>query len=358
MTAELARAWSNQSCKVTVVTMAGTETDFFELDRRVSRLQLSITSNRERSLVGMLAANIRRALTIRQVLVRERPDIALGMMTSAATLLALAAIGLPMKTFGSERTYPPMSPMGAAKEWLRWFTYGLLTGVVGQTEAAGHWLRKNTRACRVHVIPNHIELPLRTQDPVIAPVDVLGETRRCILAVGRMTEEKQFPQLIEAFSKLADQYPEWDLVMAGDGPDQPALSALVAARGLVGRVHIPGPAGNIGDWYERADIFAMTSRFEGFPNALLEAMAHGVPPVAFDCLTGPSEMIHDGENGFLIPLNDMDGFTEALAKLMKSDALRAEIGERALSLRDRFSTDYAVSAWFRVFDLEKLSIHK
>jgi glycosyltransferase involved in cell wall biosynthesis len=352
MTVELARAWADRGCRVTVLTLAPAETDFFHLDPRVERLQLSFPADPEREVLKSVAANVGRARAIRRVLVRARPDIALGMMSSAAMLLAMAAIGLRMKVFGSERTYPPMMPLGAVKERIRWFTYGLLTGVIGQTEAAGRWLRENTRARRVHVIANHIDLPLRAQSPIIAPTEVLGDDRRCILAVGRMTEEKQFPRLIEAFATLAARFHQWDLVIAGAGPDRPELIERIAETGLEGRIHLPGAVGNIADWYSRADIFAMTSRFEGFPNALLEAMAHGTPPVAFDCMTGPSELICHGESGLLIPLNDMRSLDAGLAKLMADDELRVQMGAKALAIQDQFSTKRATDLWLKAFDLK------
>lgn len=349
MTVELARAWVDRGCRVTVLTLAPPETDFFQLDPRVERLRLSFPADPERGVIQMVAANVGRARAIRRVLGLVRPDIALGMMSSAAILLALASVGLKMKTFGSERTYPPVVPMGAAKERLRWFTYGLLTGVIGQTEAAGRWLRENTRARRVHVIPNHIDLPLRAQPPIIAPAEVLDDDRRCVLAVGRMSEEKQFSKLIDAFATLASRFPRWDLVIAGDGPDRPELEARIAAAGLGNRVRLPGAVGNIGDWYARADIFALTSRFEGFPNALLEAMAHGVPPIAFDCLTGPSELIRDAENGLLVPLNDTEGLVEGLAKLMGDEGLRQKVGEEARMAGEIFGGQQINERWLNVF---------
>jgi glycosyltransferase involved in cell wall biosynthesis len=262
-----------------------------------------------------------------------------------------------MRTFGSERTYPPMTPLGAAREWVRWLAYGLLTGVICQTEAARCWLRQYTRARRVYVIPNHVDLPLRAQAPLIMPSEVMGESRRCVLAVGRIAEEKQFHKLIDAFAALVPRFPHWDLVIVGDGSDRLDLLARVAAHGLETRIHLPGAAGNMADWYRRADIFAMTSRFEGFPNALLEAMAHGTPPIAFDCMTGPSELIRNGRNGLLIPLNDMTGMVEGLSKLMADGTLRAELGGRALTAREDFGADRMTKLWLDTFGLVEGADH-
>ena len=166
-----------------------------------------------------------------------------------------------------------------------------------------------------------------------------------------MTEEKQFPRLIEAFATLATRFHQWDLVIAGAGPDRLDLIERIAESRLEGRIHLPGAVGNIADWYSRADIFAMTSRFEGFPNALLEAMAHGTPPVAFDCMTGPSELIRHGESGLLIPLNDMGSLGAGLAKLMADEELRVQMGARALEIQDQFSTKRTIDLWLKAFNL-------
>ena len=351
MTVELARDWADRGSRVTVLTLAPVETDFFSLDPRVERLQLAFPADPNGGVMSRVAANLGRLRAIRRVLTGLKPDVALGMMSTSAVLLALASVGLPIRTFGSERTYPPMMPLGFSKERIRWFTYGLLTGVIGQTEDAAAWLRKHTRARRVHVIPNHISLPLPAQQPVITPASVLGDDRRCVLSVGRMTEEKQFTRLIDAFAAVAPQFPEWDLVILGEGPDRPDLTRQILDVGLGQRIRMPGSAGNVGDWYQRADIFTLTSRFEGFPNVLLEAMAHGAPPIAFDCMTGPSELIQNGENGILVPLNDMTGLVDGLSRLMNQEALRTELGRRAMSTRERFGGTRTLDLWRETFGL-------
>ncbi|HYG28010.1 MAG TPA: glycosyltransferase family 4 protein [Caulobacteraceae bacterium] len=353
MTVELARAWAESGCKVTVLTAGPAETDFFQLDARIQRIRLTPLSTPEDGVVRRLVAALRRLFTLRRILRGLRPNVALGMMSTAATLLAFSSIGLKIRTFGSERTYPPMLPLGLAKEKMRWLSYGLLTGVMGQTEQACRWLRANTLARRTWAIPNHIELPLPAHPPHIEPDGILSPGRRCILAVGRLSEEKQFQKQMDAFAILAERFPEWDLVIVGDGPDREELAAHARLKGLEERVHMPGAVGDIGVWYAKADIFVMTSRFEGFPNALLEAMAHGVPPIAFDCATGPSEMIRDGANGLLISMNDQEGLVEGMKTLMKDDALRESMGQEAVLLREQFSKARVMALWFRAFGYDE-----
>ena len=134
------------------------------------------------------------------------------------------------------------------------------------------------------------------------PDSVCRPGRKVLLAVGRLEVEKGFDWLIDAFSALATKYPEWDLVILGEGSLRATLEKQVQTSGLARRVFLPGRVGNVGDWYERANLYVMSSRFEGFGNTLGEAMAYGLPAVSFDCETGPRNIIRHETDGLLVPL--------------------------------------------------------
>ena len=106
--------------------------------------------------------------------------------------------------------------------------------------------------------------------------------------MGRLGPKKNYEVLLDVFSQLAQSHRDWDLVILGEGSERPTLESKVKSAKLDGRVFLPGRAGNVGEWYERADLYVMSSHFEGFPNTLAEAMAHGMPAVAFDCDTWPT----------------------------------------------------------------------
>ena len=108
-----------------------------------------------------------------------------------------------------------------------------------------------------------------------------------LLSVGRLTKQKGFDQLISHFATLARSHANWDLIILGEGEERTALEAQIADADLTQRIKLPGRVNNVSEWYADADLFVMSSRFEGSPNVLLEAMAHGVPAVSFDCPTGP-----------------------------------------------------------------------
>ena len=127
-----------------------------------------------------------------------------------------------------------------------------------------------------------------------------------------------------------------------------ALQQVATKAGLAGRIHLPGRVGNVGDWYARADLYAMTSRFEGFPNTLLEAMAAAVPAVSFDCTTGPSDLIRHGHDGYLVPpTGGTDTLAEHLADLMSDPTKRHAFGARAADVRHLFSMASVGEEWDR-----------
>lgn len=344
VTAELARTWADQNWDVTVVTMAPAETDFFELDPKVRHLRLPFPTRPGNSWTSIVN-NIRRILAIRRVLREVRPDAALGMMSASAILLAFAGLGLPGRRYGSERTYPPMMPLRPARGLVRSLAYGLLDGVVCQTSAAAAWVSQRTLARATPVAPNPISLPLPRRAPEVSPASLLATDDRCLLAVGRFTEEKQFDKLVAVFERLAPRHPGWKLAIIGDGPDRADLVSRTRVAGLSDRILLPGATGNVGDWYARADLFVLTSRFEGFPNVLLEALAHGSPAVAFDCLAGPADMIRQNANGVLIAPGDFTGLEQQLSRLMSDADLRASYALEAPKVIERFSRGPVMRLW-------------
>jgi glycosyltransferase involved in cell wall biosynthesis len=233
---------------------------------------------------------------------------------------------------------------------LRRFAYGRTDAVVALTSECADWIRDNTSARRIPVIPNPAGWPLAAHVPVVDPALLCRPGRKILLAAGRLIPEKNVGMLIDAFSALAARHLDWDLVIAGEGRERAALERQVQTAGLESRIIFVGRVGNLGDWYRRADLYAMTSHFEGFPNTLAEALAHGVPAVSVDCETGPRDIIRHGVDGFLVVPGDMDGFQRALDSLIGDAGLRAQFAARAIDARTRFSLEQISSLWENVFD--------
>jgi glycosyltransferase involved in cell wall biosynthesis len=278
------------------------------------------------------------------------------MMNTANVLLALAARGLPhVIAIGSEHTHPPHVRLGRVWDLLRIHTYGRLSSVVTLNEKSAAWVRTHTRARAVHAIPNPIVVPLGIGYPELAPPRKAPGTH-VLLAAGRLAAEKGFDMLLPVFGRLAPDYPSWSLWIVGQGPDRPLLERLVSELGLSARVLLPGNAGNIGQWYQTADLFVMTSRFEGFGNTLAEALAHGVPAVSFDCDTGPATIIRHGVDGVLVPAGDTQRLEIALRRLMDDEAERHRLAFAAPEARQRFSLEEIARQWERLFTTDSTRI--
>ena len=219
------------------------------------------------------------------------------------------------------------------------------------------WIKTHTNAQRVTVIPNAVTWPLSGQEPRISPSALCQSERQLLLAVGRLNAQKGFDWLIEAFSNLADKHRDWDLVILGEGSLRIRLEGQVRESGLEHRIFLPGRAGNMAEWYESADLYVMSSRYEGFPNTLVEAMAHGLAAVSFDCDTGPRDIIRHELDGLLVPRGNVAELTAALDRLMSDALMRQRFAERAVEVRERFSMERIAGMWEKLFE-EILLEHK
>jgi glycosyltransferase involved in cell wall biosynthesis len=345
----LANFWAGGGREVTIVTLAPVSADFYPLDRRVGRISLDLAGASRHALHG-LWQNARRVVALRRLLRRLQPDIALAMMSTPNVLLALASQWLPaLQTVGSERCYPPHAPLGRLWHVLRRMLYGRLSAMVALTGECAHWIETQTSASRVVVIPNAIAWPLPDNPPRRSLPRLCQPQRKLLLAVGRLEPVKNFDALIRAFARLAHTFPDWDLVILGEGSERARLALTIRCMGLVQRVAMPGVAGNVAYWYGKADLFALTSLSEGFPNALAEAMAHGVPAVSVDCNTGPRDIVRHGIDGLLVPPGDIAALSDALASVMGDAALRRQLASRSAQARERFSVEKVGHMWETLF---------
>jgi glycosyltransferase involved in cell wall biosynthesis len=245
-----------------------------------------------------------------------------------------------------------MMPLGKVWELFRRWSYPLLDGLVAQTEASCKWLKRHAPSKRIVVIPNPVCYPLGRNEPEVLPENVLLDATRAtrvLLAVGRLGDEKGFDRLLKAFESVRARHPEWVLIIIGEGKLRADLSAQAEALRIQSKVRFPGAVGNIGDWFEAADAYILTSRFEGFPNTLLEALAYGVPAIAVDCETGPSEILRNEVDGLLVPQDDSGALSTALCRLMGDDALRERFAYRAVEARDRFGIERVADQWEQLF---------
>jgi glycosyltransferase involved in cell wall biosynthesis len=263
-------------------------------------------------------------------------------------VLALAACrGLPVPVIVSERADPRVVDIGPAWSALRRLTYRNCALLIAQTPTIARLFEP--LACgRVRVIPNPVQLPAATPAAAAAAQPaVLQEPT--ILALGRLHHQKGFDLAIRALALLPAECDAWKLVILGEGPARQELEAIRDELGLAARVSLPGAVPEPGAWLRQAQIFLLPSRSEGFPNALCEAMAAGLPVVAADCRSGPADIITPEVDGLLVPPEDPRALAAALARLARSPELRTRLARNAPAVVERFSLTSVLAAWDGAF---------
>jgi len=339
----LANYWSNEGHSISLVNLEKPSADDYVLVEEISRISLNLSRPNNNPLISIYMS-IKRIAALRRVLKRVKPDVLLAFMTSSNVIAIIAAYGLPINVVVSERQHPPRTD--AAKYWvfLRRWLYGFADVVVVLAEESKKWVLTNTRSKNVCVLPNALKWPLPKTKGSVDPYEHIENDRKVLLAVGRLAHQKGYSFLLEAFAKLANEHSEWSLYIVGAG-DQKDLKRDIAELQLDDRIFLIGAVGNVADWYKRADLYVMSSRHEGFPNSLAEAMAAGCAPVSFDCDTGPRDIIEPGVTGILVEPENADALALALSDLMSDTPRRIAIGKAACVVRETYAQERIMARW-------------
>jgi glycosyltransferase involved in cell wall biosynthesis len=173
--------------------------------------------------------------------------------------------------------------------------------------------------------------------------------RPLVLAIGRLTEQKGFDLLLDAFHRSGLARAGWQVAILGEGDARSALEQQATALGIVDAVTFPGFV-DVGQWLRRADLFVLSSRYEGFPNALMEAMQMQRACISFDCPSGPRDLIENGRNGLLVSPQDVAALSEALQRLAGDPALRSRLGAEASKVSEQFSPALVYAKWLNLID--------
>ena len=201
------------------------------------------------------------------------------------------------------------------------------------------------------MIPNPANYPIEPHPPTLSPVKLLGNNgkKHVLLAVGRLDYQKGFDLLLQAFSAIKDAYPDWVLIILGEGDMRGELVDMAREMGIAEKVYLPGNVGNVGEWYSAADVYVLASRFEGFPNTLVESMAYGVATIATDCETGPREIVSHQIDGVIVPKDDPEALATELGHLMSHPELRDRYAKNAIKIREKLSMQKVAILWENAF---------
>lgn len=270
-------------------------------------------------------SSIGRVVLLRRLLKKIRPDVAVGFLEGGYGMF-VSSIGLRFKKVASARINPRyILEEGGSRGALNkiWFKHA--DAVVMQTASQMKLLPKRCGWKNCTVIPNPV-----SESALKCPEHDFSRPFSRIVMVGRLNEQKDYPMAIEAMSLVHEKIPDIRLDIYGEGEQRAFLANKISELGLDGVVCLKGWTQDAMAEYENSDLYLMCSRYEGLPNALMEAMACGLVCISTDCETGPSDLISDGRNGFLIPVGDARRLAEMISFIAGLTAKeRAAMGAEA-----------------------------
>ncbi|WP_316843049.1 glycosyltransferase family 4 protein [Pedobacter gandavensis] len=284
------------------------------------------------------------------VLQRENPSVVVSFMTSANLWTGLSCIMLNFPFIVAE-CITPSSTIRKFNPLMRWVTYKLYQqarAVVLPSKSMADGFRKTKlfkRLSNLKVINHPITIFPESQHSQVYP-------HRFILGVGRLTAQKGFDVLINAFKRVEEK--NLHLLISGEGEQREALEAQIEALGLTARIKLIGFRENIQDYYRQADMFVLSSRNEGYPNALSEALSLGSPCIATNCEYGPSDLIDHGKNGLLIKTGNIYQLASAMNMILNDPLLKAKISVNARKIQLSNAVEHTTARWTALFQLSSI----
>ena len=342
--ATLASAWADRGDDVSLVTLDARGQDFHTLSPKVARVRLDVVRPSATRLHALLRQRKTRR-TIADAILPTSADVVLSFLTICNVLVlgALAGRGVPVVV--SERIVPEfLSHPWWRYQRRRW--YPTASAVVVQSASLLDWA--GTIAPRAHrfAIPNPV-LP-----PAIAKPEVALRAGGPVMAIGRLDPQKGFDLLLRAFAGAIPRLPPADcrrLVIVGQGAERERLMRLADSLGVGDRIELAGERKDVASLLAGASLLVSSSRREGFPNVLLEAMAAGLAVIATDCPGATREIVRHGIDGVVVPSGDVGALADALVRLLIDSDERARLGREAVSVLDRFGLPRILAAWDRAF---------
>ena len=290
---------------------------FYELDKKINLDGL----DDDKLHKNFIIKNKKRLKKLKAILKNKKPDIIVSFLPEPSyRVLFLKIFNRQLKVIVSVRNDPKVEYKSRINRLIMKLLYPLADGFVFQTKEAQEYFSKKIQNKSV-IIPNPIN-----EDFICKPYE--GEREKIIVAVGRLEEQKNHKMLIDAFSMLPKELNKYKLIIYGEGSLRNKLEEQINELGLKDRVLLPGQVDNIKDKIYKASLFVLSSNYEGMPNALMEAMALGIPCISTDCpCGGPRFLIKDGYNGYLIPTNDIYSLCKTMQNVLGKE--QTEISKRA-----------------------------
>ena len=302
-------------------------TIFYELDEKVKYTTLGVNSSAN-NIAERFINIAKRFLRTNSHIKQTNPDVVFCMLPETAKfVLSLHKKG-KFVLITSERNNPELDGDNELKKKV--FSHS--DGIVFQTLRAKEWYPQKIQQ-KGKVIHNAVG------NELVCMVPNITSRKKVISAVGRLTAQKDYPTLFVAFNKVLEKHPEFVLEIFGNGPDEEKLKSLAKNFGLDKNIKFMGTHKDAIIQISTSACYVMSSIYEGMPNALMEAMAVGLPCVSTDCPNGPAELIENGKNGMLVPVGDADALADAIIIMIENPTFAEECGKNAKKILDTHSVE-------------------
>lgn len=335
----LAEYFLNQDYQIVMVTQYQKE-DEYELAKGIDRVISDITP--QETTKSRIRNFCRRVRKLHRIWKTEQPDLVLSCVGKNNFMVIVTTM--------FTKTKPVVSVVGEAQEeypnrlmkTLANILFPFAAGVILQTERSRAFFSKRVNETAV-ILPNSL-------NPLFLRPMFLGEREKRIVSVGRLDANKNHEMMIRAWANLADKYPDYTLTIYGEGELRDYLQEMITSLGLSDKVFLPGVIPNVAERIEKASLFLLTSYSEGVSNALIEAMALGLPVIATDVPSGGTvELIEHGKNGWIIPVGDEKALEEAMDRLLSDSDFAGKLGRQAYKLQEKFAPERVNSQWEAYF---------
>jgi glycosyltransferase involved in cell wall biosynthesis len=295
---------------------------FYNLDQNITLIQPSHKKRYNLTYAFYLFPFLR--IRIKKIY----PDTILSFGERYNSYLLLSMIGLRIPVYISDRSSPNKN-LSRFNLWMSKILYRRASGIIAQTSKASELMsdRLDSPNPNIRVIPN----PLRMINRITI------EKKDQIIALGRLVKEKRYERLLEIISKLRNK--SWNLIIVGDGYLRQEVENMINDLNLQNRVTLAGQQKDVDRFLSESKIYVLTSDIEGYPNALCEAMAHGLACISFDCVAGPGDIIRNGENGILVEEGNIEHFAKELDSLIVNKKRRETLGDRAKKIQEDLGQD-------------------
>lgn len=332
VTCNLANFFFRRGHVVSILAMAE-DTKEYAIDNEIKKIYLIKRQERK----NFIFDNIKRFIRLIKFLNNNKTDVYVVMLPITTILLLQMKRLTKAKIVASERVNPSQYPIKKQRQ-LKSLAQRA-DGWVFQTEEECNWYGETTGKAKVKVIPNAI-------NPDFIKPAYEGNRRKVIVTAGRLTEQKNHELLIKAFAQISSKFPDYKLIIYGEGTLKDKLVTVANEHGIENRILFPGYTTNIGEKIKDASLFVLSSDFEGMPNALMEAMALGVPCVSTDCDGGGAKFLIDNEkNGMLVPKGEVDALTAAMGRMLSDRAFAELCGREAHKICDWLAPEKIYGEW-------------